>query len=450
MRRLMFVSAWLLATGGASVFLYRSLAGARRTLFLPGRTTSGHHQIEDKCELCHDLGGAGVRQEACVRCHGDELADASDSHPLAMFLDPRNATDLAAIDVRRCTSCHVEHRPSITGPMGVSRPAAFCVACHADVAAERPSHRALPFDGCADAGCHNYHDNRALGEAFLADHLDEPELTAHPVVPALDRDSRYGGLGSRPLTRRQQDAPPGVTPSETVLAEWQSTEHAAAGVNCTDCHGGAPTMERPWTDRPGLEGCRECHGGEVAGFLRGKHGMRLASGLPAMRPELARLPMRASARGREIGCATCHAAHAFDRRRAAVEACLECHDDRHSLAYLDSPHHGSWKLEQARNEGEGGGVSCATCHMPRVRVVDTDRPGVTVEHDQNAALRPIETMVRPVCQPCHGVAYSLAAMAEPGLAAGNFRRAPALPARAIQMVRDKVKRGPPAAKEDRR
>ena len=241
-----------------------------------------------------------------------------------------------------------------------------------------------------------------------------------------------------------------MRPSETLLSEWQSTEHAAAGVNCTACHGGGPTMSRAWADRPGLDGCRECHAGEVSGFLRGKHGMRLAADLGPMRPEFARLPMRPKARDRELGCTSCHAAHAFDRRRAAVEACLECHDDRHSLAYLESSHYGRWKLEQARDEGEGTGVSCATCHLPRVRVANTAHPGVTVEHDQNAWLRPIETMVRPVCQSCHGVAYSLAAMAEPGLAMSNFLRAPATPARAIQMVRDKVKRGPPTAKENRR
>jgi nitrate reductase cytochrome c-type subunit len=451
MRRAGLATAWLLGTAGASVFLAWSLQregeGEGRSMFLPGRTTPGHHQIESQCALCHDVGGSGVRQEACVQCHGKELSEADDSHPLTKFLDPRNASFLAAIDGRRCIACHVEHRPSVTGPMGVSRPEGFCVACHADVGEERPSHRGLPFSGCDAAGCHNYHDNRALGEAFLADHLDEPDLLGRPTVPAIDRDARHGGLGSRPLVRRQHDAPAAANASEKVLAEWESTEHAAAGVNCTDCHGGGPSSDRGWTDRPGPEGCRECHADELAGYLRGRHGMRLAAKLAPMQPRLARLAMRATAHDRELGCTSCHGAHAFDRRRAAVEACLECHDDGHSLAYLDSPHYDRWKLEQTRAYWAGSGVSCATCHMPRVKRVDSERPGVGVEHNQNAALRPVETMVRPVCQSCHGVGYSLAALADRELVQRNFRGAPLEPSRALKMVRERKARSAPPPKE---
>ncbi|HWM85606.1 MAG TPA: cytochrome c3 family protein [Kofleriaceae bacterium] len=446
MRRVVLTTTWILVTGGATAFLVTSLAGTRRTLFLPGRTSSGHHQIESSCELCHDVGGTGVSQQACLRCHERELAEADDSHPLTKFLDPRNASFLSAIDGRRCVSCHVEHRPSITGEMGVSQPTGFCVACHADVGIERPSHQGLPFSGCADAGCHNYHDNRALAESFVADNLHQPDLGAHPAVPAIDRDARYGALGSRPLNRRQQDAPAGVVVSDMVLAEWEKTEHAAAGVNCTACHGGGATS-RPWNDRPGIDGCSECHAGEATGFLGGKHGMRAAAELGPMRPELARLPMRRVVRDRELGCTSCHGAHAFDRRHAAVEACLECHDDRHSLAYFDSPHYDTWKLEQTRADPEGSGVSCATCHMPRVRRMDSARPGVVVEHNQNAALRPIETMVRPVCMSCHGLGYSLAAMAERDLARRNFRRGPQAPSEAERMVRDKAAKRAPPSKE---
>ena len=38
------------------------------------------------------------------------------------------------------------------------------------------------------------------------------------------------------------------------------------------------------------------------------------------------------------------------------------------------------------------GVSCATCHLPRI---EGDQ-GVWVNHDQNANLRPNETMAREV------------------------------------------------------
>ncbi|HYU16374.1 MAG TPA: hypothetical protein VEL05_09890, partial [Candidatus Acidoferrum sp.] len=71
------------------------------------------------------------------------------------------------------------------------------------------------------------------------------------------------------------------------------------------------------------------------------------------------------------------------------------------------------------------------------------------EHNQNASLRPVETMVRPVCQACHGIGYSLAALADRGLVERNFRGAPSAPAAAntMTMVRAKVAGRVPSAKE---
>ena len=47
--------------------------------------------------------------------------------------------------------------------------------------AARPSHAGLGFAGCALAGCHNYHDNRALYEDFLVAHAGRPWVTPAPV-----------------------------------------------------------------------------------------------------------------------------------------------------------------------------------------------------------------------------------------------------------------------------
>jgi len=439
MRRAVIAALWLSATAGSSIYLATSLRGGDRTLYLPGDTTSGHHQIEDKCEICHEP-GSGLREEACTGCHAEELAAADDSHPPQKFLDPRNAALLHRIDARRCVTCHVEHRPGLTGEMGVTQPADFCRTCHQDIAEERPSHRGLPFSGCQAAGCHNYHDNRALRETFLSERLSEPTLRPRATVPQVDREVRYRGLRKAPLGRGQEDAPPGAS-SEESIAAWAASSHARAGVNCTDCHGGSPVAAagdaaaRPWTDRPGQEGCRGCHGDEVRDFGRGKHGMREAAGLDPMSPDRARLAMNPAADHRELSCTSCHGAHDFDTRRAAVEACLGCHADRHSLAYIGSPHHERWQLEQSGRFWAGSGVSCATCHMPRVRRVDTDRPGVAVLHNQNDALRPVETMVRPVCLPCHGVELSLAALADRALVDRNFRGKPTARAEAIEMLR---------------
>jgi hypothetical protein len=438
MRRIAIASLWITASAGASIYLFLSLDGEGRRLYLPGDTTSGHHQIEDKCEACHTA-GEGVAQEACTGCHDQELAEADDSHPPEKFLDPRNAALSRLIDGRRCVTCHIEHRPSQTEAMGVTLPVDFCAACHADIAEERPSHAGLAFDTCQSAGCHNYHDNRALGEAFLADHLSDPTLVARPTVLARSDLPAAG----KPLRAADADAPPGGTSSPAVLEEWSATAHANAGVNCTGCHGGAPVAGQPtgpaWTDHPGPEACRGCHADEVTGFLGGKHGMRIAAGLDPMSPADARLPMAPGAEHRELGCASCHGAHSFDTRKAAVEACLGCHADEHSLSYPGSPHEKRWREEQSGVFWAGSGVSCATCHMPRVRRVDGQEPRVVVQHDQNEWLRPVETMVRPVCETCHGVGYSLAALADPALVRNNFRAAPSTPSAAIDMVRRRPK-----------
>ena len=150
--------------------------GDGQTVFTPGQMTHGHHQIEMSCQECHtEL--MGVKQDACLKCHEQELNEANDSHPASKFKDPRNADRLKKLDARYCITCHVEHREDLTHPMGVTLPTDYCYHCHDDISEERPSHAGMPFNTCATAGCHNYHDNSALYEDFLAKHLGlEPEL----------------------------------------------------------------------------------------------------------------------------------------------------------------------------------------------------------------------------------------------------------------------------------
>lgn len=377
MRTALIILSWLLVTGGIVVVLGGSLLGRQQRLFLPGHTTSGHFQLEDECSLCHTP-LAGVKQEACTGCHGDELDAADDSHPPSKFLDPRSFAIVEELDARLCVTCHREHRPGITGPGGASRPPGFCETCHADIEEERPSHRGLSFETCSAAGCHNFHDNRALNQDFLEAHQGEPDLLAEPVI-------------ERP---------------------WVAS-HEIADISCADCHGEGTA----WSDYPGDEPCAGCHQMQATTFRRGRHGMRPANGLSGMRPELARLPMHEGAEGRELGCTSCHSAHAIDRRQAAVDACLGCHADRHSLAYLDSPHSGLWTAELMGVLPPGSGVSCATCHLPRLHGEPT--------HDQSAMMRPVDKMLRPVCSHCHGVDFALDALVDPAMIERNFRGRPA-------------------------
>jgi hypothetical protein len=138
-----------------------------------------------------------------------------------------------------------------------------------------------------------------------------------------------------------------------------------------------------------------------------------------MRPELARLPMHSSAGSEPLGCTSCHGAHRFDRTRAAVDACLRCHADAHTLAYAASPHAAVWRAELASEAPTGSGVSCATCHLPRAGAGNG-----RVQHDQNDNLRPREKMIRSVCLDCHGLAFAIDALADPQLIDSNFTGPP--------------------------
>jgi hypothetical protein len=425
--------------------LYYALTRSDARLFLTGSSMSGHHQIEIGCAVCHTepYGGDAVLQSACVECHGEALKAAEDSHPKRLFTDPRNADRLAVVDARRCVACHREHRPRTTRAMGVTIAKDHCFYCHAEIAKERPSHRGFAPEGCASAGCHNYHDNRALYEDFLVKHLDEPETLPQALLPRRNWASVERQIKKQPvraLTLADRDAPRGLTVHPRIAEDWAYTGHARGGVNCTDCHApkSGETAERVWRDRPDETACRECHREEVEGFARGKHGMRRANGLPPLRPADARQPMRAAAHEKTLGCVSCHKAHRFDTRHAAVEACLGCHDDAHSRAYRASPHGRLWEAERTGRDAPGSGVSCAACHMPREAHQREGLTVIRVQHNQNRNLRPNEKMVRSVCLNCHGLGFSLAALGSPRLVARNFAGQPSRDIRSLRMARARL------------
>jgi len=435
---------WLAAVvvmAGVGAWLGVRMFGEDRQLFLPGKTSDGHYQIEMKCDACHTVFG-GVTQEACNKCHAEGLAASDDSHPRKKFEDPRNADRLEALDAMHCVTCHVEHRPERTRAMGVTLPDDYCFHCHEDVGKDRPSHKDFKFNTCASAGCHNFHDNRALYEDFLVKHLGEPALLPSPRLPARDLRrwiEAAGGTPARPLARADADGP--GTLEGKQLDAWAGSSHAAGGVNCTDCH--APKQRSgaraAWSDHPGPAACATCHEREYKGYTGGRHGMRLAVDLPPMRVEMARLPMRADAHDREQNCASCHGAHAFDTRRAAADSCLECHDDSHSRAWQDSPHARLWRAEVDGQGEPGSGVSCATCHLPREDARAGDVRGVRVQHNQNANLRPNEKMIRGVCMRCHGLGYSIDALADPDLVRRNFSGQPARHVESLDLAAARLK-----------
>lgn len=408
-------------------FIWR-LQTDNQQAFLPGEATHGHHQIELACEACH-IPFEGVPQKACLDCHAEELEMANDSHAESVFSDPRNLAELELLNARLCVSCHVEHRPEMVTSMGVTVPDDHCFHCHFDIAEQRPTHTEMDFNTCATAGCHNFHDNRALYEDFLLEHSDEPGVLVTPLVSKRDEPEALGP----PLSFGDHDAPADREVDPALLAEWAGTVHARTGVNCSDCHV-AEDPKALWDDSPTHKACKSCHENEVSGFLGGKHGMRIASGLSPMSPSLARLSMDPEAMERELGCMSCHDAHKFDTTRAALDSCLGCHADNHSKSYKDSPHFKLWQEEVSGIGVPGSGVSCATCHLPRESHKKGDDKWVLVQHNQNKNLQPNEKMIRGVCMECHGLSFSIDALADPVLIERNFQGQPSRHVESVDMA----------------
>jgi len=473
---------WLVGLGlfGAACVAATMVVGGDRRMLLVGRTTDAHHQIEMSCETCHaaaPFAGTAAAEKAlngtCRSCHEAELTAAGDSHPRKTFRNPRMAAFLERLDARLCTSCHVEHHPEITRASAVTVAAAFCVACHSegeqDVRRNRPSHAGLAFDNCASAGCHNYHDNRALYEDFLAKHAGGPALASSPMhaLTALFRTRQRPA--EKALGRDDAVAPAAALAEPGILEHWAGSGHAAAGIDCAACHAadlaadaGPAGIAAHWVDAPSMAVCGSCHKPQALSHAGGRHGMRshpriaqprdprlglemiglagvvpgvvadwLADPVPPARMTVgeARLPMRPGADPhRAPDCGACHRSHDVDIVHAAVEACASCHDDPHTRAYFGSPHHRLWQAELAGAAPPGAGVTCATCHLPRAE----ERGKFATDHNQNTTLRPNEKMIRPVCLDCHGLGFSLDALADVRLIERNFDGTPAVHVESIE------------------
>lgn len=441
-----FWGTWLLLTIGlAAYFGYVIFYGEDKTQLLIGETTYGHYQIEMSCSTCHTdaFGGPEVIQNACTQCHAEELEMANDSHPKSKFTDPRNADLLEIVDARYCVSCHTEHHKDKTLEMGLTLPEDYCFHCHEDVVEERETHKDLAFDTCATAGCHNYHDNRALYEGFLLRHADEAIFKAIAQIPDRTGEKRYlekqakknKTVAALDIADANFSGFSGELPND-LTHEWMLSAHGKNGIQCVDCHTDS-SNEDAWLAKPDHNQCRSCHQPQVKGFLEGKHGMRLADTvadpLKAITPAESELAFKQDSLGIAHSCTACHSSHEFNTKTAAVESCLGCHNDEHSLAFLESPHFDLWQKEQAGELPQNSGVSCATCHMPREKM---NKAGthVVVNHNQNATLRPNEKMIRPVCMNCHGLEFSIDALADEKLIKNNFNGRPDIHIRSIDMA----------------
>jgi hypothetical protein len=407
---------WLLL-GPAAVLLIAlafAFAMGERRMLLPGHTSDGHRMFEEKCSACHKPFGAIANQQ-CVGCHQKELS--TNTHPPEVFDDPRWASSLEVLDARRCVACHREHQ----GAPSVTIAGDFCFACHDDVVTKRETHKGFAPDSCGRAGCHNYHDNSVLNISFLARRMGKSVLLQPAQVLA------------RTIAPRDQPVASGAPPDapKQIVHSWEGSAHAVAGVDCLGCHRAG---DGAYLARPAEAACARCHAFERDTFHRGKHGVRTGLGLTPLDPGRARLPMKAGNDKRALTCGTCHDAHGVDTRRAAVEACLSCHDDEHSRNFLTSPHGRTFQNDAGPRPGAQA-VTCATCHMPRTRLEDGR---VAVQHSNTLTLRPRDRML-PVCLSCHRLELAMSSLFDDAQVAKNFQSQPAGEPRALGMLRQFIK-----------
>lgn len=214
---------------------------------------------------------------------------------------------------------------------------------------------------------------------------------------------------------------------------WQESAHAFNDINCSSCHQDADT--KAFVAQPSQESCQSCHQQAVDTFLLGKHGIRLLEDESPLTPAMARLPMKSAAHDLQMTCSSCHDAHSVNTLQAAVDSCLTCHNDTHSLNYGNSQHAQLFAADRSLPRPSATAVSCATCHLPRHEVTTGSGPVVQVNHNNTYTLLPRDRMVKEVCMNCHGVEYSYNSIFDDALVEANFDQPPTLSLETFDLVR---------------
>ena len=450
-------------------YLTFHLLSGDKTHFLSGDTTHGHYQFEVECNACHieAFADEDVMQDACESCHADELEKINDSHPKSVFLDPRNAELLSQLDARYCITCHREHKPEITRNYGVTLASDFCFHCHKDIAEERQSHQGMEFKDCTTSGCHNFHDNSMLYEKFLSRHINQPNLLTKPTLPkptglkrwlkknkktlplseakadiqesllAIEleiQDSKKGSLEASSASDELNQELGEVGTKTNATQKWQKSIHSKVKANCSSCHLDSQQHEKLSVDfESPSEQCADCHQKQQQTFMLGKHGLRHSLNLKPMSADQSRLDVDPTNSNR-LTCISCHDPHSLNVQVAAVESCLSCHQDQHSKNYKQSKHFLLWQEELAGTKLPGSGVSCASCHLPRIK----KGKRVTIMHNQNFNLRPNTKMLKKVCMSCHGLRFSLSSLADEEIITNNFSSSPTTVHPTFELIEQRI------------
>jgi formate-dependent nitrite reductase cytochrome c552 subunit len=93
-----------------------------------------------------------------------------------------------------------------------------------------------------------------------------------------------------------------------------------------------------------------------------------------------------------------------------------------------------WQEELAGTKLPGSGVSCASCHLPRIK----KGKRVTIMHNQNFNLRPNTKMLKKVCMSCHGLRFSLSSLADEEIITNNFSSSPTTVHPTFELIEQRI------------
>ncbi len=204
----------------------------------------------------------------------------------------------------------------------------------------------------------------------------------------------------------------GVAPN--MIEQWENSEHAAKGIDCTQCHAAekgdfdaftCPESNILVAQFPTPKDCAKCHKEEVQEFTESKHAFPFWLYANADRAVFE--PIVGTHHGCEechqitnfwpdgsVGeCDACHPKHTFSIAVARQpETCGECHvgpDHPHIELYIESKHGNIFKANQSKMDLSFKSSDekpipievpvCTTCHMDAV-------PGVKGTHNVSARL----------------------------------------------------------------
>ena len=316
---------------------------------------------------------AGGPNDGCLMCHSDPAAKGATGKSIG--LDPK------------------KFAASVHGEMQLP-----CVACHADVSADKiPHENVKPVDcsGCHDKAAKEYGTTvhgvaRAQGKDVAATCANCHGT--HDILRSKDPASRTNHLNLEATCGachgNEQFVKDAKLPGGNVQAKFHDSIHGRdlrdtkkgmqlAVPECTDCHGAhdirPKSDEKSRTSRARIpETCGACHARAKSVFDKGEHGkLRQDNNLAAP------------------GCSDCHSAHSIQPhdlpkwKLEVIGTCGNCHGE--FITTFRETFHG-----QVTSLGYANMATCASCHGAH-QVLPASNPASKVSKENR-----LQT-----CQTCH-------------------------------------------------